>query len=744
MAVGKPLPLLDSRDRVRGTTPYASTLRLPDMLEAKVMRSPVPHARIARLDIESALQMPDVVAVVTSADFKAGSDLNLYYGHAQDQPVVAHERVRHIGEPIALVAAESARAAEAAIQRIRVDYEELPAVFEMLDALHPSAPMLHARYPGNLLNHAKLRRGDLEAGFESADEIIEETFSSPLAHQAALEPQVAIAKWENGSLTVWTGTQSPYTVRRELAAILGLPEDAVRIIVPPLGGGFGSKGNVRIQPLAAALAYKVPGRPVRLELARAEEFVTVTKHEAVVRIRSGVKSDGTLTARRITSYWNGGAYASSSLHLVPAGMLRSIGPYRIPAVWVDAYGIYTNLPPAAAFRGAASSQTAWAHESHMDTIAQRLQMDPLELRRRNLLRSGDTFATGEVIGEAHFVECLEAAAQDLGWDRPLERAPNPTLRRGRGLGVMMKHTIPNSRSECRLELERDGTVRLYTSTVEMGQGSHTALAQICAQALDLSFDRVRVVGPDTERTPFDTQTASSRATFTMGNAVRDAAGSLRRNLLEASADLLSLPVEDLQLSEGRVRAVGDPDIHLSLTDILSRLEVESLSADGAFTTEEGQLDPDTGQGLSTPHWHQGAGACEVEVDLASGRVRVLRYHSSAFAGQVINPNLARLQNDGNVVFGLGPALMEEVVVDGGQITNANLADYMIPSMLDIPTELETNLLESESGSIHGLGEMTLPPVAPAIANAIYDAVGVRIRELPITPEKVYKELQRDR
>ena len=744
MAVGKALPMIDSAERVTGATPYLATLRFPEMLVGKVLRSPMPHARIVRLDIEEARRIPGVTAVIGADQLLRDPALQLYYGRAKDQPVVAHERVRHIGEPVALVAAESAELAEAALQRIEVEYDELPAVLDVFDALDPQAPRLHSGYPGNLLNHSKLRHGDLEAGLEAADEIIEETFTSPVAHQAALEPQVAVAQFEDGRLTLWTATQSPYTVRRELAAILGLPEEAVRVIVPPLGGGFGGKGNVRIQPLAAVLAAAAGGRPVRIVLDRAEEFITVTKHAAVIKIRSGVKRDGTLTARQITLHWNAGAYASSSVHLVPAGMFRAVGPYRIPAVSVDSYGVYTNLPPAAAFRGAMTSQTAWAYESHMDTIAHQLGMDPLKLRRTTLLRSGDRFATGETMREAFYVECLEAAVESLERDKPLERRPSAGRQRGRGMAVMMKHTIANSRSECRLELDKRGHVRLYTSTVEMGQGSHTALAQICAEALDLPVSHIQVVGPDTAQTPFDSQTASSRATFMMGNAVINAARDLERQLLEAAAELMSQPPGDLRFQQGRVQLVSEEDSGRSIPEILEPLGLEQLRAEGSFATHEGQVDAETGQGVSSPHWHQGAGACEVEVDLETGQVQVLRYHSSAFAGRVINPNLARLQNDGNVIFGLGTALMEEMAIDGGQVTNANLSDYLIPSILDIPPEMETHLLESSNGTIHGLGEMTLPPVAPAIANAIYDAVGVRLRDLPITPEKVFKELDHGR
>jgi CO/xanthine dehydrogenase Mo-binding subunit len=710
------------------------------MLAARVLRSTSPHARLRRVDARAAERLQGVAAVVTAADFDDKA-MRLEYGYRNHERILAHGHVHYIGEPVALVAAETVEIAEAALGLIEVEYEELPAVFDALEAMQPGAPQLHVGYPGNVLVHARLRHGDLEAGFAAADVILEETYTSPAAQPAALEPQVAIAQWTEGRLTVWTASQSPFTVRQALAHIFGLPAEAVRVIVPPVGGGFGAKGNVRTQPLAAALARKTAGRPVNLTLSRAEEFVTVTKHPATLILKSGVRRDGTLTARQITAYWNIGANFSSSLHLVPAGMLRAIGPYRIAAVSVDSYGICTNLPSGGAFRGAMSSQGVWAHESHMDSLAHRLGMDPLELRLKNLLRSGDRFATGEVIQEARFAECLQAAARALGWGEPFERAPSPRLRRGRGLAVMMKNTIAASRSECRLALDQQGRLTLFTSAVELGQGAHTMLAQLAAEALGLPLSAVAVRGPDTAATPFDAQTASSRIAYMMGNAVLNGAAALQSQLRQAAAPYLG-PAEMLALAEGCVFNPARPEARLPLGELVRLAEVESLEAAGAHETN-GALDPETGQGQASPHWHQGAGACEVEVDVETGQVRVARYQAAAFAGRVINPALAQLQNDGNVIFGLGPALMEAIHFDGGQITNANLSDYLIPSMQDIPPELHSVSLESERGEIHGLGEMTLPPVAPAIANAIYDAVGVRLRDLPLTPERVYRALHPD-
>ena len=744
MAVGKSVSMLDSVARVTGTVPYAANLKLPDMLIGKVFRSPVPHARVTNLDISGAKQIPGVVAIVTAADFAEDGKPELMFGSSiNDQSTVAGDRIRYIGEPVAVIAAETAAIAEHALELIELEYKEIPTVFDAEAAIQTGAPVIHVAHPNNCFVHSKLRRGDIDAGFAAADEIIEEEFYSPVAQPTSLEPQVAVAQWRDDKLTIWTSSQSPYTVREVLSNIFGLDLKDVRVIVPPLGGGFGGKGNVRTQPMAAALAWKVGGRPVKLVSTRAEEFVTVTKHAAKIIMKSGVKHDGTFTARQVTAHWNSGAFASSSAHLVPAGMLRAIGPYRIPTVKADSYGIYTNLPPAAAYRGAMSSQGTFAYESHMDTIAHRLGLDPLEFRMQNLLRSGDRFATGEMLQDIHFVECLQSTADGLGWDKPKLRPNNKAIKYGRGLGVMMKSTIANSTSQCRLRLDNVGQITLFTSTVEMGQGSHTALAQIAADALGVPLESISVIGPDTARTPRDAQTAASRSTYMMGNAVLDCAAVLKKKLLETATLFFEQPPEELSAASGHISAKNRSQSSISFADLLRWSALEALEATGTFSTNVGTLDPDTGQGVSTPEWHQGAGACEVAVDTETGKITVLRFHAASYAGRVVNPRLARLQNDGNVIFGLGATLYEEMVFDEGQLTNANLSDYMTPSFLDIPEELGSESLEVEGSGFHGVGEMTLPPVAPAIANAVYDAVGVQIRDLPITPEKVIKAIREE-
>jgi len=737
MAIGESVPMLDSVARVTGTVEYMVNLRLPDMLVGKIVRSQAPHAKLLNVDVSNALNVPGVVAILTGKDLGP----NAFYGAMmKDQGVVAVDRVRFVGEPVAAIAAESLDAAEEAALLLDIEYEELPAVFDAQEAIEPGAPILHEKFPNNIFKHAKLRHGDLEAAFAEADEIFEYTFTSPVAQQTSLEPHVAAAQWDGDRLTVWTATQAPFMVRKTLSELFEIPPDAVRVIVPSVGGAYGGKGHIRIEPVVAAMARKTNGRPVKFVLSRAEEFVTVTKHAASITLKTGVKRDGTFTARQVTIYWNGGAYADASPGLVPAGMVRSVGPYRVPVVHVDSYGIYTNLPPAGAYRGAMSSQTTWAYESQMDIIARRMGWDPLDFRLKNLLRSGDHFATGEELHDVHFVECLEEAVKWLSSPSPRPSGgplPKGEGKRGRGYGVMMKSTVAVSKSQARLKLMDDGTVTLYTSTVEMGQGGHTAMAQITADTLGLPLHAIKIVGPDTAVTPFDTTTSASRSTSMMGSAVIAACASMKKKLFELSAPFLETPPNELSIEDGYVVAGG---VSISFADVLKRNNLETLEESGEYSTSLG-IDPETGQGISTPHWHQGAGAAEVEVDTETGRVTILRYSAASFAGRVVNPALAKLQNDGNVIFGLGPTLMEEILFDGGQPTNPNLADYAIPSIRDIPAELITTCIESEEGEMHGIGEMTLPPVAPAVANAIEDAFGVRIKDLPITAEKILRLLK---
>lgn len=765
--VGQALPMIDAQARVSGGTNYVLNIELSGMLSGKILRSPFPHARIVKVDGSRAERLAGVAAVLTRGDFSAPTGLNGKYGRIfRDQTVVALDKVRFVGDPVAAVAAVNDDVATEALSLIEVEYEELPAVFDEEEALKPAAPLVHDPRPEqqpmfskmiqdlpagtNLCSHFKLRRGDVEEGFREADFVFEDVFRSPAAQHVPLEPHVTVAQFFQGKLTIWTSTQMPHAIRSQMAELFNLPLARVRVIVETLGGGFGSKGSLRLEPIASFLALKA-SRPVKIVLKREEEFVTVCKHPATIRVKTGVKKDGVLVARKVSANFNTGAYSDIGPVVARNGGSAMSGPYKIPHVWIDSCAVWTNVVPAGALRGFGVPQAVWAYETQMDMIAERLGLDPVELRRKNLLRNGDLFATGEKLVDMHYDELLDQAAADLQWTASDARWCNKnhplsekdTIRRGKGLALVIKATITPSTSEAELKLNEDGSLNVLTSSVELGQGSKTVLAQIAADQLQVPVSRVSVSDPDTELTPYDQQTSSSRTTFSMGGAIAKAAADLKQQLLEHAAELLEASPSDLALEEGRVAVRGAPGRTLGYGEIALRSSQGNLIGRGAFSTRGG-LDLETGQGIGSVHWHQGAVGCEVELDVETGKVRVLYLSPHVFAGRVVNPRLCELQLEGSTIFGLGQALFEEMAYDDrGQLLNANLGDYNIPSFEDIPKQMDSRALEQTgSDELHGIGETLLPPVMAAIGNAIYNAVGARIRDLPLTPEKILRELGR--
>jgi CO/xanthine dehydrogenase Mo-binding subunit len=758
--IGQRQSLLDARHRVTGRIPYTVNMEPPGTLHVAILRSAVPHARLLRVDATAAADLPGVAATLTGGDFARMPIRPLFGPVFRDQPIVAIDRVRYVGEPVAAVAAADRRTAEAALEAIEVEYDELAAVFTPQDALAPGAPLLHERFGetapgyadivlqgqgGNVCNKFQLRKGDGVGGFALADEVFEHEFSSPPVQHLSMEPHAAIASFEGDHLTVHTCTQTPYAVRDALAYMFGLRASHVRVIVPPLGGGFGGKTYAKIEPLAAVLS-RMTHRPVKVELTREEEFVTNRKHQVSITLRTGVRRDGTIVAREVRALYNAGAYTDISPRLIKNGGYGAVGPYRIPHVHVDSYAVFTNLPSAGAFRGYGVSQGSWAYESQMDIIARELGIDPVELRMRNLLEEGDTFATGETLHGIHFREVLRDATSlfDSGRVPPPPQDEDGAVRRGRGCAVIIKSTITPSTSAASVKLNTDGSLQVLTSTVDMGQGAHTALSQIAASALGVAVSDIGVVGPDTDVTPFDLTTSSSRSTAAMGAAVREAVIDVRRQLVELAADQMEVAAADLEVRDGRVCLIGDPSAGRPIADVMTASRRGTLSGNGSFVSEGG-LHPETGQGIASEHWHQGAVAAEVDVDTASGKVTVRGLRATAYAGTVVNPVNARMQIDGSVSFGISQALYEQLIHDEGHPANSSLSEYAVAGMADLPDVLEVSLLEDpESDEIHGLGETCLPPVMPAVANAVADAVGVRLRHLPLTAERVLDALEEER
>lgn len=766
MAVGQAISMVDSKLRVSGTIDYTLNFELPRMLHACILRSPHAHARIVKVDAARAARHPGVAAVLTRDDL-VGDHIDPYFGLIlQDQTPVALDRVRYVGEPVAAVAAVDADTAAEALDLIDVEYEELPAVFDAEAALKPDAPLLYtgprrvifgrndvsARSLAgtNIVHLFKQRKGDIAQGFRQSDEIFENTYLSPAVNHVALEPHVTVAQVADGRITVWTCSQNPHVIQRQIAGIFKVPLADVRIIVFTLGGGFGGKLNAKLEPAAVLLAKKT-GRPVRIVARRAECFLLGVQHECKVKLKTGVKRDGTLVAVEAFCYYNSGAYGDTSPNLITRGYAAT-GPYRVPNLYMDSYGVYTNTAPSAAFRGYGITQVAWAHETQMDIIADALGLDPVEFRRKNVLQKGDPFTTGEPMPEMHYNELIDAAVEKIGWnDGPLVVRDGNKIR-AKGIGVIVKGMATPTTSTSTAKLNADGSLNVLTSSVEMGQGLKTALAQIAASEISLPVERVRVSEPDTAFTPFDLMTAASRATFCMGNAIREAVNDIREQLFDIAGKQLEAAKQDLVLQDGKIMVRGFAGKSLSYADAIRLSKASNLLGHGVFVSGSGPdgspvvMDFETGQGYGSAEWHPAVIACEVEVDTETGQVKIPKLHAELYAGKVINPRLCELQIEGASIIGMGQVLFEDLVQDtNGSITNPNLSDYMIPSFEDVPTKMTVHLLEPHGVTdVHGIGETSIPPVRPAIGNAISRAVGHHFLDLPITPEKILRALEKQR
>jgi carbon-monoxide dehydrogenase large subunit len=752
--VGKSIANVDGPCKVTGKALFTADMYPQDALIGTVLRSRYPHARILHVDTAKARRLPGIKAVVTGQDFPMTYNVAI-----KDQPFLAIDRVRYVGEPVAAVAATDGEIAEEALSLITVEYDELPAVFDPVESMKADAIRIHpdmASYihdPNfeplngtNICNHFKLRRGDIEAGFAKADLIVENTFRSQVVQHLPLEPHATIAQWDAaGKLTVWTTAQSPHFDLYELARSLSLPESKVRIIVPYVGGAFGCKHGLKSEPVAVALAYFAKNRAVKVVLSREEVFTsTVVRGATQVTLKSGVMKDGSIIARQSTVIWDTGAYADVGPLLCRNASYSSTGPYAIPNQWIDGYCVYTNKNVAGAFRGYGLSEMGWAFESHTDTIAAEMKMDPVELRLKNLLDEGSISATGQVLHSVGIKECLRRAAAAIDWGTPA----GPW--RGKGVACTYKASHAPSSSSAFVKLNDDGSVSVLTSTVDMGQGSNTILAQVAAEALGAPLDSIVVSQADTDFTPPDRSTSSSRATFHMGNAVRIAAEDVRKQLLDIAADRLEVSLNDLVGRDGKIWVTGMPDKSLLFRDLVKivpgRKGGPVLGRGAYFPEDATALDLETGQGgRSAAFWMYGAHAAEIEVDPETGEVRVHKIVAAHDVGKAINPLNVEGQIEGGVVMGLGVSLMEELVIEDGRTLNPNLTDYKVPTIFDVPSIVpiivEVPQADGPYGA-KGIGEASTTPVAPAIGNALFQATGVRMTELPLTPERVFWALKR--
>ena len=736
--IGQPVTRGEGPDKVSGSARYAADVHLPGMLWGKVLRSPFPHARIVNIDVSRARNMPGVHAVITGMDLpdrRVGRML-------RDLPVLGRDKVRFVGEKVAAVAARDPDLAEEALLQIDVEYEELPAVFDPIEAMSVAAPVLHegmAAYQGlpqppaqvrNVFSHNIWNKGDIDRGFQESDLVFEHTFTTHLSHQAYIEPHACVVEVDaGGRVQVWANNKGPFMLRDQLAAVWDVGRDNITINPCSIGGDFGGKGSFMDVPLCYYLARN-SGRPVKMVMDYIQELMAGNpRHPGIITLRTGVKRDGRLWARQARVVFNSGAYGAFKPRVYLRGADHSGGAYRIPHVQIDSYMVYTNNVPGGHMRAPGKPQVAFAVESHMDLIARELGLDSYHFRRINVLQDGDANPVGETWHNIRAAETLDRAAQASGWDRP-KAGPNT----GRGMAIF-DQAQGSGQSSATVSLDEQGKATLMMSLWDTGTGAHTVMRQIVAEALTLPVADVALVVGNTDAVPFESGPGGTRVTYTAGQAALGAANDLRERLTVLAAEYLGSAADVVRLQGGQFSAGGDSRRAMPLPEVAAR----AVSATGQPVS--GRLDYSSPPAEETAYCAQVA---EVEVDPETGQVRVNKIVTVHDVGTVINPLAHQGQIEGGVIQGLGYALMEEMLHEDGRVSTLSLGDYKIPTIQDIP-ELVTVLLEPSSGPApfqsKGIGESSNTPVAGAIANAVFDAVGVRIMDLPITAEKVLKALR---
>lgn len=742
--VGRPLPRKDAADIVTGNVLYSVDVSFPGMLHGRVVRSSIPSGRVVCLDVSEAKNFPGVKAVITAEDVPT---TRFGYG-VKDERIFA-SKIRYVGEAIAALAAVDEDTADEALRLVEVEYEETPGVFDVLEAIKEGAPLVHEelanyepnrtvtsgwnpRLGTNILHQVESGRGDVEKGFAEADYVFEDTFRTRRVHHCYLEPHGCVAKVEGDTITVWTSTQRAFIVRTVLAEIFRVPESSIRVICTKVGGGFGGKNGVRLEHYAVALAMKT-GRPVKMVMRRNEEFTSSAGSvPATIFMKTGVKRDGTITARQVRFIWDCGAY-SEGLPASNRAIKDAAGPYKIPHLKVTSTLVYTNTMRGCPFRGLGCPESVWAGESQIDMIAHRIGIDPVEFRMKNLVEDGDRAATpeGEVLDGVVVKKCLRRVTKEIGYEgRPMSDG-------GRGIGIGIVYKSPTSGggalSSATASLNGDGSIHLHIGSSDVGGGTETVLAQMVAEVFGLEISDVNVVSGDTAMVPFDYGTYSSRVTVSSGLAALRAAEEMKQRLLEIAGQVLDEDPSTLIVREKKIfRIAGGKGVPVEEILRSPRSPQKSLTATG-FATEDGKKG-----------WRFGAQAVEIEVDRETGIIRVLKVVSAHDVGKAVNPPLVEGQLEGGVVMGLGYALSEELLLDEGKTINPTFSDYGIPFAQQVPPIqlilLESPLLAGPFGA-KGVGELGVFGIAPAIANAVDNAIGVRITELPMTPERVLNALE---
>ncbi len=740
-------PRIDAVEKVTGEALFVADMRLPNLVFGKVLHSSLPHARIVHIDTSRARALPGVFAVLT------GEDVPIVTGEfVYDHPVLARDVVRFVGEPVAAVAAVDGRTAEEAVSLIEVEYEELPYVLDPLEALRKESPLVHeglAAYEKekmvnsvagtNICNSVHLKKGDVEEGFAKSDFVFEETFSTPAVAHAALEPYCSIARVEsNGRITIWSANDSPHRLKSSLARALKVEPSLIRVVVPYVGGNFGGKG-LRLEGIAVALAKAVTGRAVKLEYTREESFTsTVVSHSAVTTIKTGVDRNGTIIARQMKLVMDAGAYAEKGPTVLLQGCRGAPGPYRIPNVEIEGNLVYTNKIPADAYRGFGFFQGQFAVESQMDIIATGLHMDPLEFRMRNALADGDVGPIGQKVVSCGLKECLEKVAEAIGWREPRDEGV------GIGIACGLKNTRTPTTSAVSLTVGSDGAVTVYTSLVEEGQGSKHVMAKLAASELGVELEKVKVITSDTDLTPWDLGTFSSRSVFSHGNALMDAIRKAVEQMKTLAAKEFGVSYSAVVFDAGEFTIAGAPK---TTTDVLARIlrPGQQLQTSGWFESRS----PLPGETGLSAFWIYAANGAKVVVDKETGKVRLLKVVIAQDVGKAMDKLLTNVQLIGGTVQGIGNTISEELKFDQkGKLRNPSFADYSLPTAQDVPDELLPIIVEfphpEGPKGAKGVGEGSLLSIQAALANAIAQASGLRLNSFPITPEKLASAALRTR
>jgi CO/xanthine dehydrogenase Mo-binding subunit len=726
--VGHSVVRVDGIDKVTGKAKFVGDISIPGMLYGKILRSTYPHARIGAIDTAPAEALPGVVAVLTAADI---ADLNPIYN---GRPVIAMNKVRYVGEPVAAVAAVDLATAEEALGLVQVDYEELPAVTGIEAAIKKDAPLIHEDRSGNIGTHEKVSRGDVDHGFAESDEVVEDTFTFPMVYHYAMEPHSVIAHYDvNDEITVWSSAQHPFQVRADIAKIFKVPHAKVRMIINYLGGGYGSKSYTKFEPLAVALARKAK-QPVRICNSVGESMVTVRRHGARVRIKTGVTRDGTIMAREAEIYLDTGGYDDNGPQVTARSATRILGPYWIPNIRTDAYQVYTNTGSAGSYRAIGAPQVIYAGESQIEIIAARIGMDPAELRMKNLLKKGQELRPGLKGVDADLPSSLKALMRASHWKSAIKRK-NAAL----GMGCAITNAGATPVSVALIRMQSDGIANIAAGSTEMGQGVRTTLTQIAAEELTLPMEQFRVAGADTKVTPYDSSTGSSRSTTLMGTAVQKAARDLKQQFIRIAADAVGAKPSQMQVVDG---ALICGESRLTFKEAFER---RFGKGSGGEMIGRGEAGPEiTGNKLPV-FWEVGMGASEVDIDRETGEVKLKKFISVADVGKAIHPEHCVAQEEGAAMQGIGHTFFEQLIYDNGQLINPNLVDYKIPTFSDVPEEFHTVLVENGDGpgpfGVRGMAEGGILSVAPSVCNAIDRATGVRIRDLPLTPERVWRALR---